>query len=116
MKRLETHQIGIAQGDVVLFSDFEHDGEMWTGSGPRQFRSVVRFKERFKSIPAVRVWLTMWDASSETNARMDVQSEDETEEGFTIVFRTWGDTKVARVRVGWQAIGELPYADDWNLY
>lgn len=104
MKRLETHQIGIAQGDVVLFSDL------------RQFRSVVRFKKRFKSIPAVRVWLTMWDVSSETNARMDVQSEDETEEGFTIVFRTWGDTKVARVRVGWQAIGELPYADGWTLY
>jgi hypothetical protein len=44
-----------------------------------------------------------------------VQCEDITESGFAIVFRTWGDTKVARVRVAWQAIGELPHVDDWDL-
>ena len=58
----------------------------------------------------------MWDMSSETNPRGDIQAEDITTEGFAIVFRTWGDTKVARLRVAWQAIGELRQADEWELY
>lgn len=116
MKRLRNHLIGIDQGDVVLFSDFEHDGIMWTGEGPRQTRAYVHFSESFRSAPAVRVVMTMWDMSRETNSRADVQDEDVTEEGFGIVFRTWGDTKVARVRIGWQAIGEVRQADEWDLY
>ncbi len=116
MKRLRNHLIGIDQGDVVLFSDFEHDGIMWTGEGPRQTRAYVHFSEAFRSVPAVRVGLTMWDISNHANARMDVTAEDVSETGFAIVFRTWADTKVARVRVGWQAIGELRQADDWDIY
>ncbi len=116
MKRLRNHLIGIDQGDVVLFSDFEHDGVMWTGEGPRQTRAYVHFSESFRSAPTVRVTMTMWDMSHEFNMRADVQAEDVTEEGFGIVFRTWGDTKVARVRVGWQAIGEVRQADEWDLY
>lgn len=116
MKRLRNHLIGIDQGDVVLFSDFEHDGIMWTGEGPRQTRAYVHFAEAFRSAPMVRVGLTMWDMSHTTNARMDLTAEDVSESGFAVVFKTWGDTKVARVRVGWQAIGELRQADDWDLY
>ena len=56
------------------------------------------------------------DMASETNARADVQAEDITTDGFAIVFRTWGDTKIARVRVAWHAIGELRQADEWDLY
>ena len=41
-------------------------------------------------------------------------------EGFEIVFRTWGDTKVARVRVAWQAIGaatfRFKYRDRFGAY
>jgi len=39
-----------------------------------------------------------------------------TREGFEIVFRTWSDTRIARIRVAWQAIGEVPHEDDWQLY
>ena len=99
MKRMRNHLIGVDHGDVVLFSDFEHDGVMWTGEGARQTRALVEFSERFRSKPAVQVNLSMWDISNGSNARADVQAEDITEEGFAIVFRTWGDTKVARVRV-----------------
>lgn len=116
MKRLRNHLIGVDHGDVVLFSDFEHDGVMWTGDGPRQTRAHVEFSESFSSKPVVQVNLSMWDMSNATNARADVQAEDITADGFVICFRTWGDTKVARVRVGWQAMGELRQADDWDLY
>ena len=36
-------------------------------------------------------------------------------EGFVIVFRTWADTRVARIRADWLAIGELSAEDDWNV-
>ena len=36
--------------------------------------------------------------------------------GFDLAFRTWGDTKVARVRIGWIAIGPVKCDDDWELY
>ena len=41
MIKISQHKLGIQQGDTVLFSDFEHDGVMWTGDGPRQTRLVV---------------------------------------------------------------------------
>ncbi len=115
MKRFKSNSIGIDQGDVVLFSDFEHDGVMWKGDGPRQTRAYVQFAETFLDIPAVRVYLAMWDISNAGNARADLISEDVTTNGFAIVFRTWGDTKVARVKVSWQAIGPLPDDEVWQL-
>jgi hypothetical protein len=116
MKRLRNHWIGIDQGEEVLFSDFQNDGTMWSGEGARQIVSHVAFGESFRTAPSVMVSLAMWDVSNDANMRMDVQTENVTETGFNIVFRTWGDTKVARVRVAWQAIGELRHADEWDLY
>ncbi len=116
MKRLRNHLIGVDHGEVVLFSDFEHDGVMWTGEGARQTRAHVEFSESFRAQPIVQVSLSMWDMASDTNARADVQSEDVTADGFAIVFRTWGDTRIARVRVAWQAIGEMRQVDEWDVY
>lgn len=115
MKKLRTQTIGIDEGDVVLFSDFESGGPMWTGDGPREVRAQVAFAEPFVAPPSVRVALTMWDMSNATNARADVAAEDVDKSGFAILFRTWGDTHVARVRVGWQAIGPLRDDDIWEV-
>jgi len=115
MKKIRNHLVGIDHGDIVMFSDFEHDGVMWSGTGPRQSRAQVEFAESFRGIPAVQVNMTMFDMSNDTNARVDVQAENITSDGFAIVFRTWGDTKIARVRVSWQAIGEVHHSDDWEL-
>ncbi len=116
MKRFSNHLIGIAQGDVVLFSDFEDGGAMWTGTGPRERRRSVVFGEPFKSEPAVHVGVSLWDVDTATTLRAEIVAEAVTREGFDIVFRTWSDTRVARIRVAWQAIGELPHEDDWQLY
>ncbi len=43
MKRLNG-PIGIEQGSKILFSDFAHDGAMWTGSGPREVRQQETFR------------------------------------------------------------------------
>lgn len=116
MKRFNNHLVAIDQGDVVLFADFEHGGDMWTGTGPRERRLEVRFSEEFRSEPAVHVSISLWDVDTGSAVRAEVTAEAITAKGFEIVFRTWLDTRVARVRVAWMAIGELPHEDDWELY
>ncbi|MCI5042623.1 MAG: H-type lectin domain-containing protein, partial [Donghicola eburneus] len=51
-----------------------------------------------------------------TNVRVEITAENITVRGFDLVFRTWGDTRIARARASWQAIGSLPHEDDWQLY
>jgi hypothetical protein len=49
------------------------------------------------------------------NVRADLAAENVSETGFDAVFRTWKDTKVARVRISWIAIGEISDDDDWDV-
>ncbi len=116
MKRLQNYSIGVDQGDVILFSDFENGGEMWTSTGQRERRRRVSFSKPYKTPPTVQVSLSMWDLDNGTPARMDLRAETVTEDGFDLVFRTWGDTRVARARANWLSIGQLNHDDDWNLY
>jgi hypothetical protein len=55
----------------------------------------------------VHVSLAMWDISNVANARADVSFENVTHEGFDIVFRTWGDTRVASVRAAGVSVGQI---------
>lgn len=116
MKFFTTHPIGIAQGEEALFSDFADDGEMWTGSGPRERRKSVRFEDRFRSVPVVQIGISLWDIDTETPVRAEIRAENVTEAGFDAVFRTWSDTRVARIRAAWIAIGEVTHDDDWEVY
>ena len=115
MKEISSSLIGIEEGDDVMFSDFEDDGEMWAGSGPRECRKAIRFRRAFQEPPSVFVSLSMWDMANGANARADVVAEEITKIGCDVVFRTWGDTRVARARVRWMAIGALPNDDDWDV-
>lgn len=116
MRKFENRVIGVDQGSTVLFSDFEHDGVMWTGTGPREARKIVAFSIPFKTVPAVNIGISMWDLDNKSGQRADISAEKITETGFEIVFKTWGDTRVARIRADWMAFGELPSDDDWALY
>ncbi len=107
--------VGVEQGSNILFSDFEHGGEMWAGNGPRKLETPVTFATGFLTPPSVHVSVSMWDLDKRTNARADIAADDITETGFQIVFRTWGDTRVARMRVDWIAIGEVRHDDDWDV-
>jgi hypothetical protein len=115
MWRIRTHRLGIDQGSKVLFSDFENDGKMWAGEGTREHREVVRFSNPFLSAPMVQIGMSMWDAHQGANQRMDIAAENVTVDGFEIVFRTWGDSKIARVRADWMALGEVQHEEDWDL-
>lgn len=114
MRRFGLAGLGIAEGGTVLFSAFEDGGEMWTGSGPRLATQDICFDERFLDAPSVHVSLSMWDISGGANQRADIQAVRITREGFSIEFRTWGDTRVARVRASWMAIGPIAFDDDFS--
>lgn len=116
MKRIPTHSIGISQGDETLFSDFENGGQMWTGKGTRESRKNIVFSTAYRTAPTVQASMSLWDIDGSKVMRADVAAENVSEIGFDLVFRTWGDTRVARVRVAWMAIGELPDDDQWELY
>jgi hypothetical protein len=116
MKRLSRHLIGIDQGDLLLFSDYENDGDMWTGQGLRERRTAVQFSESYRKLPAVHLSMSLLDIATGPSVRTDVTADEITETGFTIVFRTWEDSRIARIRVAWMAIGELQAEDDWDLY
>lgn len=115
MQRIDTHQLGIEQDSLLLFSDFQDGGAMWTGTGPRELRHVIDFDEPFSAAPMITVGLSMLDIDQASNHRVDISAEMVSEEGFVIVFRTWGDTRVARVRADWMAIGAVRHTDDWDV-
>ncbi len=99
-----------------MFSDFENNGRMWSGEGARQSKKTIVFSEPFAEPPSVQVGMSLWDIDKETNVRADVQAQNVSATGFDLIFRTWGDTRVARVRLSWIAIGEMRDEDDWELY
>lgn len=115
MQRFSHTAVGVQQGTEQLFSAFENGGPMWTGTGPRMERREVAFPAPFRGQPVVQVGFSMWDIAGDSNQRVDLTAEDVTPQGFAIVFRTWGDTRIARVRVNWLAIGPAHHVDDFEL-
>jgi len=116
MKRIAGHLIGVDQGEVLLFSDFENDGEMWTGSGERERLIPVSFSQDFTAPPSVHCSMSLLDLATGPSIRADIAPINITEKGFDVQFRTWGDSRVARIRVAWMAIGEHPDSEAWELY
>lgn len=115
MRKFRSQSLGVDQGEEMLFSDFENGGDMWVGSGPRERRKRIKFSEPFLTVPVVQVGLSLWDISNATNIRADLAAEKISEQGFDLVFRTWQDTQVARVRLNWTAIGEIDDEDSWDV-
>lgn len=107
--------IAAASGSVEMFSAFENGGLMWTGQGARLECQTVRFEQPFLEPPVVHVSLSMWDMDVGANQRADIQAQKITCQGFELQFRTWGDTRVARVRASWLALGPVPHEDDWDI-
>lgn len=115
MKRLSNNLIGVDQGSCVLFSDFANNGPMWAGDGPRESVTAIEFTEPYQDPPSVHVSISMWDTDGDTNQRADLRAEDITRDGFSLVFRTWGDSRVARIRADWMSIGQIADDDAWDV-
>jgi len=115
MRKLDTHKIGIDQGDAIVFSDFENNGPMWSGTGARKAVRAVTFSETYAAPPSVTLSMSMVDMSNDAYMRCDLRAENVTKTGFDITFRTWADTRIARMRVAWTAFGPLPTDDTWDI-
>lgn len=115
MKRITNHLIGIDQNELMLFSDFENGGEMWRGHGPRERRVAVKFSDEYRDEPSVHISMSLLDIATGPSIRTDISAENITKIGFDVVFRTWADSRVARIRVSWMAIGPLAHDEDWEL-
>lgn len=115
MKTFSGRTIGVDQGRVDLFSDFEDGGEMWTGSGDRERRRTIVFAQPFSEAPMVHVSLSLWDMDSGANSRVEVRADKIRDDRFDVVFSTWGDSRVARVHIAWLAIGAVKTEDDWDI-
>ncbi len=70
----------------------------------------IEFHTQSKTIAASR--MTQKKVSAH---RSELVAENISETGFDVVFRTWSDNRVARVRAAWMAIGDLPFEDDWDV-
>ena len=114
MKRF-TGAVGIDQGARVLFYDVRDGGAMWQGSGPREVRQLQEFEVPFLNPPAVTVGVAMWDIDHNVNSRVDIAAENITETGFEIVLRTWADSRIARIRASWMAIGAARDEEAWDV-
>ena len=99
----------------MMFTDFQSGGPMWTGEGPREVRRTVSFDTPFLRRPAVMVGVSLWDSDRHSNLRADLTAENITAEGFDLVFRTWADSRLARIRADWTAIGAVPDEGDWQV-
>ena len=115
MQRLSSPRLGVDQGNVELFSEFENGGEMWTGTGPRLRRKGVAFAQPYGRPPAVQVSVSLWDMDTTAAMRAVIEAENITTLGFDIVFRTWSNTRIARIHANWMSIGDLPFEDDWEI-
>jgi len=115
MKYITRSALGIAQGSKIMFADFAHGGEMWTGQGPRESRHSIQFEQPFSDLPTVMVGIAMWDMDQSTAVRGDIVAEKVNRKGFDLVFRTWSDTRIARIRADWTALGPVATEDDWDV-
>lgn len=85
MKRLRNHLIGVDQGYVSLFSDFEDGGEMWTGEGQREVRRAIRFDEPFRTrayMSGTPTWGVLIALSDRDGPRIGIIDQPYTAERF----------------------------------
>jgi hypothetical protein len=78
-------------------------------------RVPQEFSEPFLEAPLVSIGISMWDIDRNSNSRVDISAENVTAKGFAIVFRTWADTRIARIRADWVAIGLIRDDEDWDV-
>ena len=71
----------------------------------RFHRTWVPFVRPFRGLPLVHLGISGFDIDDRDAARVTVSAADVSSEGFTIVLRTWFNTRIWRVDVNWLALG-----------
>ncbi len=103
----------VESGQITMFEDFENEGPMWSGDGERRAKKFVEFRRPFISRPIIHLAVNLMDVRTDSMIRYELDSEQVTNESFDLIFKTWGDSKFARVRVAWMAIGTSIRDEFW---
>lgn len=88
-----------------LFNHCDTNEYMWSGDGARQVRWDFTFDQPFAAPPVVSAGLSGMDSSQSENLRFNIRCTEVTAEGFTLLFDTWDNTRIARAGVSWSAHG-----------
>ena len=79
--------------------------QLLDGQGKRPFQKRIDFPHSYEEPPIVVVALTGLDVDKSMNLRVEVDAPDVDRNGFSIVFKTWSNTKIYSVWVQWIAHG-----------
>ncbi len=99
VQRIESGQVHAQRGDSDgwgLYAD---------QSGIRTTTRAVTFASEFADTPTVTVAVSHLDCVADRNTRISVYTESVTTSGFSIVYKTWGDSRVYGVTASWIAHG-----------
>lgn len=112
IERLESDALVRVQSGVIVVSDAqaEESGLARPDNGSCEIRrglsgERVDFKEPFASTPEVLVSLTQIDQETGGNAILRIEVTAIDAGGFNYDLHTWCNTRVARVRAEWIAVG-----------
>ncbi len=94
-------QSGKKNCDWVICSGWS----LHTGDGVRTYTTRVTFTSNYSSPPAINVSINGFDMFYETNPRIDVYAQNITNDGFDLVYYTWGETIVYGAYTSWIAYG-----------
>ncbi len=98
--------VQIITGGGELFNHVTTNGPMWYEEGDREVRYKIVFTDSYQKVPHITLGVTGMDSSKAQNLRFTLVAENIDLEGFEIVMKTWGDTKLARASVNWSALGQ----------
>jgi len=102
-------------GGGEVFSHADSTGYMWDGDGEREVRIPITFNTDMKSQPNIFLTINKLDSSQAHNLRYNILAEDVSKYGFTIVFKTWSDSRIYSASVSWMVIGSLRADEQCSL-
>jgi hypothetical protein len=91
----------ILDGHVTFAAAMPTFKHMRDGFGDRSFRQRVQFPRAFRRVPRVHIGAAGVEVSGESALRFSADVESVDPYGFDLHIRTWGVTKLDRIRVGW---------------
>lgn len=84
----------------------EPSWQLHEGEGQRTHASAIGFARGSATTPRVVLGVNGLDAEIHTDTRFNVSARNVSRDGVDLCIRTWGDTKVLAIEVGWLAHGE----------
>ncbi|WP_044043326.1 H-type lectin domain-containing protein [Octadecabacter antarcticus] len=90
-----------------LFNHVDENLFMWSGSGSRSVSINIVFLIGFRETPAITLGITGIDSDCTNNLRFVLNVTEVKATEFTMEFKTWERTHIARASVSWQAIGAI---------